>query len=206
VKTLGRITFWVVLIGGIVSLILYLTVLEPWTIPNTDATFVAALQPNLFADDVLLLSRRNDAQVGWMVRCADPDAPGYFVVGRVMARAGSTVDSQNAVVRIDNHTFPAPTRCDPPKMTVRNPASQEDTELDCSDEEIGGMAHHILRGPTAEKDTHVVVESNNVFLASDNRSIHMDSRDFGQIPANSCQHILFRLWSADDKGRFSLVW
>ncbi len=194
------------LIGGAVCTVLYFTILEPWTVPGTDAQFVTALEPNLFADDVLVLSRHNDAQVGWLVRCADPDAPGLFVVARVMAKAGTTVDIQGGVLRLDNRSPSAPMRCEQASKTVRHPLTQEEIELDCSDEDFAGTSHEILTKKISEKDTHLVVDGGHVFLASDNRAMHMDSRDFGQIDVNTCQHILFRLWSTDDKHRFSLVW
>lgn len=205
-KLLARIVFWVLLVGGVVWGILYLTILEPWTIPSTDAAFTTSLLPNFLGDDLVILSRRNDAQVGWVVRCADPDAPGLFVMGRVLARAGETVDIQNGLARVDNHSPSSPTRCDEPKMTVRSPVSQADVELDCSTEMLGGTGHSILRGNISEKDTHVSLDSGAVFLVSDNRAMHMDSRDFGPLQANTCQHVLFRVWSTDDKRRLSLVW
>jgi hypothetical protein len=45
---------------------------------------------------------------------------------------------------------------------------------------------------------------------SDNRVMHLDSRDYGQVQAQACQRIGFRLWSAagwwDAKHRFNIVW
>ncbi len=205
-KVLTRILFWVLLIGGGVWGLLYLTIMEPWAVPSTDPQLLTSVQPNIFADDYLILSRHNDAQVGWVVRCADPDAPGLFVLARVVARMGETVDIQKGQVRVDNRNPLAPTRCDPPKMTVRSPVSQQDVELDCSNEELGATTHQVLRGETAEKDTHTVVDANKVFLISDNRPMHLDSRDFGQLSVNTCQHVLFRLWSSQENHRFSLIW
>jgi signal peptidase I len=56
----------------------------------------------------------------------------------------------------------------------------------------------------------VRVPDGHVFLASDNRHYHDDSRDFGPVPKASCHNrVLFRLWSArgwfDDSRRMALV-
>ncbi len=49
-----------------------------------------------------------------------------------------------------------------------------------------------------------------LFLLSDDRSYHDDSRDFGTVPADSCTgRIVFRLWGkegwCDDKRRMTFV-
>lgn len=49
-----------------------------------------------------------------------------------------------------------------------------------------------------------------LFLISDNRDYHQDSRDFGAVPVEACrERIVFRLlgkggWS-DDKSRFTYI-
>ena len=203
-KTLIRILLWVGGILGLVSLVLYFTILEPWTVPTDDPQLAASIAPSLLAGDSLLLSRRSTSEPGALVRCADPDAAGRFVIGRILGGAGAAVDIENGVVRINNRSPSAPTACG--RATVRNPATQEDLDLKCSDEEYGGIYHQVLQGPTAEKDTHVAVDLGHVFLVSDDRVIHLDSRDFGQISAVTCQRILYRPWSTDESKRMSLVW
>jgi signal peptidase I len=54
------------------------------------------------------------------------------------------------------------------------------------------------------------VPAGHVFLASDNRYYHDDSRDFGSVPKDSChERVVFRLWSArgwfDEARRMSLI-
>ena len=56
----------------------------------------------------------------------------------------------------------------------------------------------------------VDVGAGKVFLLSDNRSYHEDSRDFGTVPLSSCRgRIFFRLWGkggwADDKNRLVYI-
>ena len=54
------------------------------------------------------------------------------------------------------------------------------------------------------------VQAGKVFLMSDDRYLHYDSRNFGTVPQASCQHILFRLWGAngfaDSSRRFNIIW
>ena len=54
------------------------------------------------------------------------------------------------------------------------------------------------------------IEAGKWYLVSDDRHIHLDSRDFGQIDPTTCQHIVYRLQSAkgfgDSKRRLSVIW
>jgi signal peptidase I len=53
------------------------------------------------------------------------------------------------------------------------------------------------------------VEAGKVFLVSDNRLMHLDSRDFGQVDVSTCSHIVYRLWGerfTDSSRRFTILW
>ena len=49
-----------------------------------------------------------------------------------------------------------------------------------------------------------------LYLFSDDRYLHLDSRDFGSVPEATCQHLIFRLWGAegftDGAHRFNMLW
>jgi signal peptidase I len=54
------------------------------------------------------------------------------------------------------------------------------------------------------------VEADHLFLLSDNRDIHDDSRDYGTVPLGSCkQRVVFRLWGkggwADVEHRMTVI-
>jgi signal peptidase I len=54
-----------------------------------------------------------------------------------------------------------------------------------------------------------LVEPGKVFLVSDDRHIHKDSRDFGQVDGAACEHVVFRLWGesfGDSSHRFNVLW
>jgi signal peptidase I len=77
---------------------------------------------------------------------------------------------------------------------------------------MGGHIHY--RGYSAKAEIRTPVKSTvgqgMVFLLSDDRSYHDDSRDFGVVPLASCKNrIFFRLWSkagwSDEPHRLSYV-
>jgi signal peptidase I len=95
-------------------------------------------------------------------------------------------------------------------MFVRHPTTQEDVKLDCVYEDTAGNEHQALRDLAhPEANVKSVVESGKVYLVSDNRHLHLDSRDFGQIDPATCQHIVYRLWGEswfDSSQRFTFLW
>jgi hypothetical protein len=55
-----------------------------------------------------------------------------------------------------------------------------------------------------------LIQPGRWYLVSDDRHIHLDSRDYGQIDPATCQHIVFRVASArgfgDADKRLSIIW
>jgi signal peptidase I len=206
-----RLLFWVavvcaVLVGGV------FVFFESWTVPGDDGQFAVSIEPMLSAGDLILVSRGSGASDGVLVRCTDPDAPTRFVVGRVLGEPGDTIEFSNGTLLVNNKTPTASAACDPAIVRLKNPATQEEEELACSLEELGGGLHGALRSAKVipGKDTKVTVEPGKVFLVSDNRAMHLDSRDFNMVQPASCHHIAFRLWSAagwgDSKKRLTVLW
>jgi signal peptidase I len=96
-------------------------------------------------------------------------------------------------------------------MSVRDPNTNDDVTLSCSVEEYGEMAYSALRAADhPEPPTKATVEPGYWYLVSDDRHVHLDSRDFGQVSPASCQHIVFRLCGAagfgDAKKRLNVIW
>lgn len=184
---------------------------EPWTIPADDAQLALSVEPSLTGGDLVLVSRATSSVDGALVRCADPDAPGRYVVGRIMGRGGDVIDFVGGALQIGRKAPPAPYACEPAKVTMQNPASGEDLELSCFVEEYAGGSHESLRGPKgADRDSHTEVPPGTVFLVSDNRALHLDSRDFGTVDPSSCHRIALRVESSagifDAKHRFTVLW
>jgi signal peptidase I len=201
-------------LGGLVAVVcgaLYLLVFDVWRVPGDDPLLTASIQPTLAPGDVLVVFRHPGIGRGQLLRCDDPQAPGRFVVARAMGEGGDRLAIDGEIVDIDGHHAPSPRACDDPKVTVLNPNTNEDEELNCSIEDYGEMPHPTLRaGTRLEPPTRLTVEQGKWFLVSDDRHVHLDSRDYGQVEGAACQHIVFRLVGAggllDPSRRMSVIW
>jgi signal peptidase I len=202
---------WVAGIGGVVLAVLYYFVLDVWTVPVDDPLLAASIAPTLEAGDVVVITRRSTVERGHLLRCADPQAPGRFIVARAIGRYGDNVAISGETVSIDGRRTPSPHRCDPPQSTVFDPRKNADVELTCAVEDYAGRDFSVLRdGAYPEPGSKTDVGLGKWFLVSDDRHIHLDSRDYGQVEPSTCQHILFRLVGpagfADAKSRLTLIW
>ncbi len=210
-RTLTKVLIWMVVILA-VFIGVVLAFFEPWTIPNDDPQLSSSVEPTLSAGDWILVSRSSNASDGALVRCADPDSPGRYVVGRVMGRAADVIDFKGGTLLIGNKIPSAPYACEVPKVTMANPSSGQDTDLNCFVEEFAGGSHESFRAatPIVDRDSHTEVPAGQVFLVSDNRALHLDSRDFGTVAPSTCQRIALRLWGSsgpgDSKKRFTVLW
>jgi signal peptidase I len=210
-RTWFRIIFWIVGVVGAILLVLYLGFFDVWTVPIDDPMLSASIVPTLSAGDLVVLTKRTEVSRGNLVRCDDPQAPGRYIIARAIARFGDQLDIAGEVVAIDGHRTPSPRACDPPTLLVHDPRSSEDMTLSCSVEEYGEMTYQALRSPDhPEAPTKTTIEPGRWFLVSDDRHVHVDSRDFGLIDPNTCKHIVFRIVSAaglgDSKKRLSIIW
>ncbi|HXN31685.1 MAG TPA: signal peptidase I, partial [Polyangiaceae bacterium] len=196
---------------GAVGLVLHLFLFEVWRVPSDDSLLAASIEPTLSAGDLVVVTRRTSVDRGELLRCADPEATGRFVVARAIGRYGDRVELKDDVVSLDGKHVPSPRACDPPSMTVHDPRIDDDVTLSCSVEDYGDVPFSVLRAPERpEPPTHVTVEAGKWFLVSDDRHVHLDSRDYGEIDASTCQHVLFRLVGAagfgDARRRLIVVW
>ncbi len=211
-RTWFRIIGWVLGVLGAIVLILYLGFFDVWTVPTDDPMLSASIEPTLSAGDVVVVTRRTDVSRGNLLRCADPQAPGRYVVARAIARFGDNLEVASEVVSIDHHHTPSPRACDPPLFLIHDPQSNQDDNLACSIEEYGETTYQVLRSVDHPEAPTLVptIEAGKWFLLSDDRHVHVDSRDFGQIDPNTCKHIVFRLVGAggfsDGTKRLQIIW
>jgi signal peptidase I len=206
-----RILAWLTAVSGSIALLLYVFFFDVWTVPKDDPLLAAAVEPTVSAGDVLVVTRWTTISRGNLLRCADPQAPGRFVVARAIGGFGDNVELRDEVVSVDGKRTPSPRGCDPPTALLFDPQANEEVPLSCSIEEYGGTSYSALRTKDhPEAPTRAVVEPSRWFLVSDNRHIHLDSRDFGQVDPATCQHIVFRLVGAagfaDASRRLTIIW
>ncbi len=207
-----RPLFWIALVCGVLVGVVFVF-FETWTVPGDDPQFAVSIEPTLSAGDFLLVSRSaGGTGDGALVRCTDPDAPARFVAGRVVGQNNDAVEFNGGVLLVNSKAPSSSVACDQAVVHLKNPATQEDEELGCFLEELGGSTHAALRlqKNLAGRDSKAEVETGKVFLASDNRPMHLDSRDFNTVVPGSCHRIVGRLWSAngwlDTKKRLTVLW
>jgi signal peptidase I len=118
-----------------------------------------------------------------------------------------------ATVSVNDRPITSLRACSPARLSVEDPNSGEPVDLLCEVEEAGGSEYTRARfahtmGPGVP--FRVTVPEGHIFLASDDRHYHDDSRDFGTLPKEACpERIVFRLigqrgW-LDQSRRLSLI-
>lgn len=199
---------WTSAILGAVTLLLYLFVFDMWVVPPDEPMFVASLEPTLQPFDRILTRRGSTPVTGELAKCTVSDGSGKVVVGRVFGSRGETVEINNERVTINGKAPKVRFGCG--SVNVVNPVSGEATPLSCSTEDNGNFTYNVLVSPELrEGQTLAKVEPDKFFLVSDNRHLHMDSRDYGQVDVATCEHVVYRLWGqsfGDASRRFTILW
>jgi signal peptidase I len=207
---LVRFIGWVGGIFGAFLVILYVGFFDVWVVPTADPQFVVSVVATLSGGDTVLGLRHGTPSLPDLVRCGDPDAPGRFVVGRIIGEGGDKVHIVSETVDLNGSHTPSPRACSIPTATLPNPATGEEEKLTCTQQEFAGITFDALR-LTGNADPPKVAEvpSGQVYLVSDNRHMHLDSRDFNAVDPNTCKRIVGRLWSKrgwyDDQRRLSYI-
>jgi signal peptidase I len=202
---------WLLVCAVLGLLVLYAFVVDVWRIPEDDPLLAASIEPTLRAGDLVVLLRRSSVTRGILVRCEDPDAPGRFVVARAIARGGDRIELRNDRVSLDGRPLKQSRDCAKAQASVYNPRTASDVSLACSLEDYGDFPFSTLRSlAPSEPPVVVTIEASRWFLVSDNRHVHLDSRDYGPIDPRTCQHIVFRLAGASGVGdaerRLGPIW
>jgi signal peptidase I len=207
-SSFGRNLLWLAAILGAIGVLLYLFVFDTWVVPGDDPLLTAAIQPTLSPDDRILTQRGSTPKMGELARCIIPDGSGKYVIGRVFGGGGETVEINNERVTV-NGKGPA-SRFSCGIVSVVHPVSGDAVPLTCTMEGDGSSTYGVLAHPEyREEPRSAKVEPEHLFLVSDDRHIHKDSRDFGAVEASTCEHVVFRLWGqsfSDASHRFNVLW
>lgn len=195
----------------VIALLLRLLLLDVWTLPD-DAFLGASVAPALAAGDTVLLLTRGEPGFGDLVRCPDPQDPSAFVVGRIAGVEGDTVVTEGRRLTVNGRIYESESACAQQKVFVKHPETLKDVELTCDVVPMGGGWHYRVSSvsPYQEQKKTAKVGPGKVFLISDNRTMHDDSRDFGLVDRATCkERFFFRLWGKggwdDDKTRLSYI-
>lgn len=203
---------WVAAVIGVIALLARALFLDTWTFPD-DRRFAASVAPTLRAQDRLVLLKESAPSVGDLVRCTDPESPSDFIVARVAGRVGDHVEIDGALIRLNGRTYDSESACPERSVKLPNPNEGPDIEVGCGKVTMGSGWHY--RGASLKPrfgfdKVSADVRPGMLYLVSDNRDWHDDSRDYGQVPVASCSRkIIFRLWGApgysDDPQRFEFI-
>lgn len=209
-RAILHLAAWLIGVLAIAGVAAYYLAFDVWTVPSDDPLLSASIQPTLGPGDVLVLTRHPTIARGNLLRCPDPDAPGRSVIARAIASGGDNIVLENETVAVDGHHTSNPHVCPETKVTVFDPNRSENLELDCSTEEYGESTYSTLHSSHPEPPTRAAVERGKWYLVSDDRHVHLDSREYGQVDVAACEHIVFRLagskgW-ADAERRLTLLW
>jgi signal peptidase I len=209
VRKFVKFVLWTAGILAIFAVIARFAGLRVWTVPK-DPFLSAAIAPTLAGGDVVIVLTSGDRGFGDLVRCPDPEDPQRWVVGRIYGLAGDKVTVFGSPT-VNGKRYASTDSCAETAAEYPDPKSGAKQPLTCVRVEMAGGWHKIGVGEGVD-DTpqEYTVGPGRVFLVSDNRVAHDDSRDFGAVMANTCNDkILFRLWGAggvgDSKTRFEYI-
>lgn len=210
-QKLRRGVGWTLAALLLIGLVLRLTAFDLWTVPD-DAFLGASAAPTLAAGDTVITLRRGTPGFGDLVRCPDPKDPKLVVLGRIGGVAGDTIEIEGARLWVNGRSYQSESACADPKVLVKHPETLKDVEMKCEVVQMGSGWHYRAHAGqlfTEQKKT-ATVGAGKVFLVSDNRTMHDDSRDFGLVDASTCvERPVFRLWSkagwSDEQSRFTVI-
>lgn len=203
---------WTAAIIGTVVVAARLFFVDVWKIPEDNPRLGISVEPTLSAGDTVLMLTRGTPGFGALVRCQDPDDAKSFVVGRIAGVEDDIVEVQGADLTVNGKRYLSEMACAQANVTLVHPTSGDKVTLNCDQVDMGGHLHY--RGRTSKYESPLpskaTVGHGKVFLLSDDRSYHDDSRDFGTVPQSTCnRRIFFRLWGKDGWGgegrRFNFI-
>jgi signal peptidase I len=149
---------------------------------------------------LVLVLTRGGAVFGDLVRCPDPDDNARYVVGRISGLSGDSIELLSRTLRVNGTRYDSTDACTKPTVSVPNPETGTPVEMQCARVDMGGGWHYrvtaLKHNPSNNHKKEV--GPGKVYLLSDNRDMHEDSRDFGTIDEANCQQrVFFRLWGAN---------
>lgn len=184
---------------AVVGGILRATCMITWTVPE-DPILALSIAPTLEGGDTVVLWTAGERSFGELARCTDPEDPQRYVIGRVVGLQGDTVEVNAAgVVSVNGTRYNVSDACQVSSFELRDEKGNTYTAR-CSRVEMAGGWHFraMVQGEAADRPVKEEVGSGLLYLLSDNRSLHDDSRDFGAVEASTCKaQVLFRLWGKE---------
>jgi len=183
-----------------------------WRVPSDDPELEASIAPTLRGGDLVILWRLTEPDVGDLVLCPEPERAdgegGRIVIGRIIAESGDQVEVKDGAIFINDKPLLTESSCPESTFTVVNPRTDLEIEQPCAIERLGATLHKVGRraaGVGSPRDQAAVeVNRGEVWIASDNRQLPFDSRDYGSATRAECSEtVIFRLVS--EQGYFDVA-
>lgn len=190
-----KLIIWLGILVGIPVAVLYMVqsfTVDVWVVPN-DHQIAPSVAPNMNPGDSVRIAKWTGAALGHLVKCAHPRGDGGEVVGRVIAESGDRVSIGNESPSVNGRNSPSLRNCG--AYTMKSPANGRDVTLQCYVEEHGRGVNVLRATDFFDHESEHKVGPGKVFLMSDNRHIHYDSRDFGPVDSDTCRPIIMRVSS-----------
>ena len=188
-----------VVVGGTIAA-LRATCIEFWRVPDDDPVATFSLLPNLAAGDLVVVWTRGAPVFADLVRCPVPEDPNKTAIGRILGDPMDHVAIDAAQVSVNGRGVTAAHACTTGRLSAVDPQTNDPVDLVCEVEEVGGNSYQRVREAAPLYKPAPVsadVPAGYVYLVSDNRRSHLDSREFGPVPKATCQKIVLRLWSVE---------
>src|SRR6187551_2121690 len=137
-STLLRTFVFVAVVVGLMVLVLRLTCLRWWQVPQDDADLAASIAPTLGPGDWVILWRASAPGFGDLVVCPDPEDPTEVFIGRIAgeARDALSIDGAGSIT-VNNARASSVHACEPSVIMVAHPSSGDEIEQRCDIEKLG---------------------------------------------------------------------
>lgn len=150
------------------------------------------MAPTLVRGERVLIRKGANPVLGSIAVCRHPTEEGW-VVGRVLATPGMTIDSKRHELRIDAEPI---TFDEKGQTSFYNADNNLTTTVTWGDEYLPSKPHLIFRDDDSRRSIRKTqVPAGKLYLLGDNRAyMGQDSRAYGLVDADTCRgNIVFRL-------------
>jgi len=154
------------------------------------------MAPTLLSGERVLIYKRGKPEVGSIAVCRHPSEDGW-VVGRVAAIGGETIDSFGNKLRIGGHPIVFEQQG---TMSFHNTDNDLTSTVVWGDEHFEAGPHQIFMAPDeGHRVRETEVPDGKVYLLGDHRAyLGQDSRAYGVVDASTCRGtIIFRLLAVE---------
>ena len=193
-KGILRTLFWIALVVGGILVIGRFTFYEPAiAMDNTMA-------PTIWKGDKVLIMTKGKLDKGHIAYCKHPMFEGQYVMGRIVAVPGDTIEIANNQMEINNDNV-LQDKGETFTYIDRESATQViEVKFRHATVKIGGRLAKLMYPDRDYKlDMRLVKVKSGFFLMGDNRALEQgaaDSRNYGEVHTTLCKGKVLMVWWA----------